>query len=161
MFVINIKMDYKKILLICIICATIIASIIEFGFNDKSIFTSNNIDNYDYNIDETTFVSTLKKIHENIDENIGKTIKVSGFIYTLPDFNEDFFVCGRYMVQDNETQVAGYLCNYNGDLELNENEWVEICGTIIKGDYNREVPVIKIDKVSKIVAPANTYVEDK
>ena len=30
MFVINIKMDYKKILLICIICATIIASIIEF-----------------------------------------------------------------------------------------------------------------------------------
>ena len=43
-------------------------------------------------------MSTLKKIHENIDENIGKTIKVSGFIYTLPDFNEDFFVCGRYMV---------------------------------------------------------------
>ena len=46
-------------------------------------------------------------------------------------------------------------------LELNENEWVEICGTIIKGDYNGEVPVIKIDKVIKIVAPANTYVEDK
>ena len=29
MFVLNIKMDYKKIILACIICAAIIASIIE------------------------------------------------------------------------------------------------------------------------------------
>lgn len=161
MFVINVKMDFKKILFICIICATIIASIIEFGFSDNSIFTSNSIDNYDYDINEENFVSTLKKTHENLDENIGKTIKVAGFIYTLPDFNEDFFVCGRYIAQDNSTKIAGYLCNYNGELELNENEWIEITGTIIKGDYNGQVPVIKVDKVTKIVAPANMYVEEK
>lgn len=160
MFVINVKMDYKKILFICIICATIIASIIEFGFNDGSIFTSNNIDNYDYDITEENFVSTLKKTHENLDENIGKTIKVSGFVYTLPDFNSDFFVCGRYIAQDDATKIAGYLCNYTSEMKLNENEWVEVTGTIIKGDYNGQVPVIKVDKVTKIVAPANMYVEE-
>ncbi|MBO5476489.1 MAG: hypothetical protein J6A15_01890 [Clostridia bacterium] len=161
MFVINLKMDYKKILFFCIICATIIASIIEFGFNDTSIFTNASIDDFYYNVTEDNFVSSLKLIHENIDENIGRTIKVSGFVYTLPDFKEDFFVCGRYLETEDSTQVAGYLFNYNGDMELNENEWIEICGTIIKGDYNGSVPVIKVDQINKIVAPANTYVKEK
>ncbi len=161
MFVVNVKMDYKKILFFCIICAVVIASVIEFGIKDNSVFTNNSISNYDYEITEENFVSNLKKIHESIDENIGKTIKVTGFIYTLPDFKKDFYVCGRYLEKDNTTQVAGYMCNYNGDLKLEENEWVEICGTIIKGNYNGEIPVIKVDKVSKVIAPANTYVKEK
>lgn len=160
MFVVNIKLDYKKVLFFCIVCATIIASIIEFGFNNDSILTNNNIENYDYEITEKNFVSSLKKIYDSIDENIGKTIKVSGFIYTLPDFNENFFVCGRYLVQDNTSQVAGFLFNYDGEMDLKENEWVEICGSIIKGDYNGEVPVIKVNTIEKIIAPANTYVEE-
>lgn len=161
MFVINLKMDYKKILFVCIICATIVAAVVEFSFNDTSILTNANVDEFYYNITEDNFVSTLKLIHENIDENIGRTIKVSGFVYTLPDFNNDFYVCGRYLETDDSTQVAGYLFNYNGDMVLNENEWIEIYGTIIKGDYNGNVPVIKVDKINKIVAPANTYVKEK
>lgn len=161
MFVINLKMDYKKILFFCIICATLVAAIVEFSFNDESILTNANVDEFYYNINEENFVTTLKLIHENIDENIGRTIKVSGFVYTLPDFNNDFFVCGRYLETDKDTQVAGYLFNYTGELELNENEWIEIYGTIIKGEYNGNVPVIKVDKIEKIVAPANTYVKEK
>ncbi len=161
MFVINFKINFKKMILICIICAALIASIVEFCFNDTTIFANANAEDFYYNISDDNFISTLKMIHENIDENIGRTIKVSGFVYTLADFNKDFFVCGRYMSSDETTQVAGYLCNYVGDLELNENEWVEIYGSIIKGDYNGEVPVIKVDRINKIIAPANTYVEEK
>ncbi len=160
MFVINIKMNYKKTLFLCAILAIVIASIIEFGFNDNAIFTSNNIEKFDYDISDENFLSSLKKIHESVDENIGKSIKVSGFVYTLPDFKKDFFVCGRYLVQDNSTQVAGYLFNYNGSMQLQENEWIEITGTIIKGDYNGKVPVIKVDKIEKIIAPANTYIKE-
>ena len=160
MFVINIKMNYKKTLFLCAILAIVIASIIEFGFNDNAIFTSNNIEKFDYDISDEDFLSSLKKIHESVDENIGKSIKVSGFVYTLPDFKKDFFVCGRYLVQDNSTQVAGYLFNYNGSMQLQENEWIEITGTIIKGDYNGKVPVIKVDKIEKIIAPANTYIKE-
>ncbi len=159
MFVLNIKMDYKKILLFCILCAIIFSCIIEFGIKDKSIQTNSSADNINYNISDENFLSTLSKLHENIDENIGKSIKVSGFVYTLPDFNKDFFICGRYTVNDNETKVAGYMCNYTSELELVENEWIEIEGTIIKGNYNGDIPVIKVDKITKIIAPANTYVE--
>lgn len=161
MFVLNIKMDYKKILLACIICALIIASIVEFGVKDSFVLTSSSIDNYDYDITDDTFIKNIEKIHNNIDENIGKTIKVSGFVYTMPDFKEGFFICGRYIEMNNETQVAGYLCNYVGETKVVENEWIEITGSIIKGDYNGEIPVIKINTITKIPAPANTYINNK
>lgn len=159
MFVLNIKMDYKKILLFCIACAIVLSCIIEFGIKDKYIQTNSTANNIDYNISDENFLSTLEKLHGNIDENIGKTVKVSGFVYKLADLNKDFFICGRYTVNENETKVAGYMCNYTSELELIENEWIEIEGTIIKGNYNGNIPVIKVDKVTKIIAPANTYVE--
>ena len=161
MFVLNIKMDYKKIILACIICAAIIASIFEFGIKDNFVLTSSSIDTYDYEIDDDNFISNIEKIHNNLDENIGKTIKVMGFVYTMPDFKEGFFVCGRHIEIDNQTQVAGYLCNYVGDMSLVENEWIEITGSIIKGDYNGEIPVIKVNSITKIPAPANTFIKSK
>jgi putative membrane protein len=147
--------------LACIICALIITSIVEFSVNDKFILTSSSIDNYDYDINDDNFLNNIEKIHNNIDENIGKTIKVSGFVYTMPDFNENFFICGRYIELDNETQVAGYLCNYVGKTTLEENEWIEVTGSIIKGDYDGEIPVIKVNTITKIPAPANMYISNE
>lgn len=161
MFVINIKMNYKKILIICAVCALILASIIEFGVKDNFVLTSSKIDNFDYNITDENFISEVKKIHNNIDENIGKTIKVSGFVYTMPDFKDGFFICGRYIEMDNTTQVAGYLCSYTGEATIQENEWIEVTGNIIKGDYNGEIPVINVNTITKIPAPANMYVKEK
>lgn len=158
MFVLNIKMDYKKILLFCLICGGIIAYIVEFGLNNNIVKTGSNA-SIDYEITDENFVSTLKMIHENIDENVGKTIKVTGFVYTLPDFNKNFYVCGRYLEDENTTKVAGYLFKYDGDLTLTENEWIEITGKIINGEYNGKVPVIEVEKIEKVTAPANTYVK--
>ena len=62
MFVLNIKMDYKKILIICAICALIIASIVEFGVKDTFILTSSSIDNFDYEITN----DTLEKLKEDV-----------------------------------------------------------------------------------------------
>ena len=41
---------------------------------------------------------------------------------------------------------------------LKDSEWVELTGVIIKGEYKELMPVLKIDSVKKITAPANTYV---
>ncbi len=136
MFILNIKLNYKKILLLCLICASIIAAIVEFGINDNVTQTSSKIEKYDYEITDENFIDNIKKLHENIDENINKTIKISGFVYTLADFNKDFFICGRYYATNIETQVAGIMCNYDGKMTLTENEWIEVTGTIIKGEYN-------------------------
>ena len=161
MFVLNIRMDYKKIIIICVICAVLLARMIELFSKREYIEVNADIENFDYTITEENFVSTLSYLHENIDKNIGKKIKVSGFVYTLPDFNDDFFICGRYTVDENETKVAGYMCNFDKSISLEENEWIEIEGNIIKGNYNGEIPVIKVDKITKIIAPANMYVSRK
>ena len=68
------------------------------------------------------------------------------------------FICGRYIADGNETKIAGFVCMYEGQMTFEENEWIEITGTIIKGDYNGQIPVINVETVTKIPAPANMYI---
>lgn len=159
MFVVNFKLDFKKVFFACILIAAIIATIIEFGSGNDSISTSKKDENYDYILTEENFTSTLKTIHENIDQNLGKTIKISGFVFKMPDFKDGYFVCGRNTVIDNENNVAGFLCNYAESSKLVDNEWIEITGVIIKGEYNGVMPIIKVGNITKITAPANTFVK--
>lgn len=161
MYVLNIKMNYIKLFCFFFAVALVFVGIIEFFSNDKLVLTNSNIENYDYNVTDDNFISTLEKIHNSIDENIGKTIKVQGFYYTLADFDKNFFICGRYLVDENVTKVAGFMSLYDGMMSLEENEWVEITGTIIKGNYNGDIPVIKVNTVTKIPAPANMFIEQK
>lgn len=161
MFILNFKLDYKKILLMCFIIALLIVTIIEFGGNKTTNVASKNLNKYDYEFTDENYMNFLKEIHTNIDSNIGKTVKISGFIFKMPDFKEDYFVCGRNTISNNEDTVAGFLCEYKDSKKLIENEWVEITGVIIKGEYNETMPVIKVGNIKKITAPANTFVENK
>ena len=159
MFVVNFKLDFKKIFFACIAIAAIIATLIEFGSNNLSISTSKNQENYDYILTEENYTEILKQVHENIDENLGKTVKMSGFIFKMPDFKDGYFVCGRNTVIDNENQVAGFLCNHAQSSKFVDNEWIEITGTFVKGFYSCDMPVIKVETCTKISAPANSFVD--
>lgn len=162
MFVINFKLNIKKIFIILLIIAAIIAIVIEFGFGSgASLMTAKNIDKYDYILDETNFTATLKTIHENIDANVDKTVKLVGYVFRMPDFKEDYFVCGRNTIVNGEDNIAGFLCQSKEAKKLLDNEWVEITGVIIKGSYNGDMPVIKVGSIKKVTAPANTFVETK
>lgn len=155
MFVCNMKLNVKKIL---IISAVIIVTIALF-FELTSMFKNNLSTSFDYALDENNFTETLKNVHDNIDENIGKSIKLSGFVFRLPDFRSNYFVCGRNMLLDDEEKVVGFLCTYNQNIELLDGEWIEITGTIIKGYYTTDMPVIEIESINKITAPTNTFVK--
>lgn len=155
MFVCNLKLNMKKIF---IVCAIIIIAIALF-FEISNMINSKNDNNFDYVLNEENFTQILKTIHDNIDANVGKTIKLSGFVFRLPDFRANYFVCGRNMLLDNDEKVVGFLCTYNGDLELADSEWVEISGTIVKGYYTADMPVIEISNINKITAPTNTFVK--
>lgn len=154
MFIFNVKLNPKKILITCIIIAIVIVLLVEC-LSAVKMFKKNN---FDYTLTEENFTNYLKSIHDNIPENIGKSIKLSGFVFTLPDFKENNFVCGRNMILNNEEKVVGFLCEYDKTHELLENEWVEITGTIIHGYYMTDMPVIKVETITKIPAPTNTYV---
>ena len=95
---------------------------------------------------------------DNIDENINKTVKITGFVFRMPDFKETYFVCGRYTISNSEDMVAGILCDFESASKLLDNEWIEITGIISKCDYNGQMPVIKVGSVQKVEAPTNTFV---
>jgi len=158
MFVCNVKVNIKKIIILLGIIAVAIAIGLElglFGGNNKNVDIYNE---FDFVITEANFTNMLKKIHENIDENIGKTISISGFVFTMPDFKDNYFVCGRNMILSGNEKVVGFLCNYDKAHELLEAEWIEVTGIIEKGFYQTDMPVIKVKTLKKITAPENTFV---
>ena len=98
MYICNLKIDLKKILIICLVIALAITLIIELS----NMVKNNNTVSYDYTLNEQNFTEVLKTVHNDIDGNIGKTVKLSGYIFTLPDFKETNFVCGRDMLLDGD-----------------------------------------------------------
>ncbi len=157
MFIVNFKLDLKKVVVISIFIAIIVATIVEFSSTPYTSVNSS-IEAYDYILNDENYTSILDEVHNNIDANIGKTIKLSGFVFRMPDFKENFIVCGRNTISNNEDKVAGFLCKYDESSKLLDNEWIEITGVITKGDYNGQMPVINIGSLEKITAPANTFV---
>ena len=155
MFVFNFKFNYKKVL----ISGLIILGIVFIGFKGIDIYKEYSVNNYDYILDADNFTNYLKSIHDNIDANIGKTIKISGFVFTLDDFKNTNFVCGRNMILNNEEKVVGFLCEYENADNLAEGQWIELTGTIVLGYYMTDMPVIKVETIEQITAPINTYVE--
>lgn len=127
--------------------------------NNKDVDIYGKKEKYDYVINETNFANMLKTIHENIDKNVGKTVTISGFVFTMPDFKETYFVCGRNMILSGNDKVVGFLCNYDKASNLIESEWIEVTGTIKKGFYQTDMPVIEVESLKKISEPEDTYVD--
>ena len=155
MYIYNLKLNIKRILIICLIISIGIALALElFNMNRTSLKVS-----YDYELTSENFTDILKAVHDDIDGNIGKTIKLSGFVFTLPDFKDKNFVCGRDMLLGGEEKVVGFLCQYTGGVDIVDSEWIELTGEFIKGYYMGDMPVIQIKTLNKIPAPANTFVD--
>lgn len=160
MFVCNFKLNIKKVMIFVAIIAVIIAICLELGaFSKENSNVNIYNNNFDYNITESNFTNMLKDIHEHIDENVGKTVSISGFVFTMPDFKDSYFVCARNMILSGNEKVVGFLCNYDEASELLESEWVEVTGIIEKGFYQTDMPIIKVKTIKKITAPENTFVE--
>lgn len=155
MFVCNLKLNLKKILILSLVIIVAIALFLEVC----SMFKSKSSTHFDYVLDSENFTEILKTVHDNIDANVGKTIKLSGFVFRLPDFRANYFVCGRNMLLNGDEKIVGFLCTYNGDIELTDSEWIEITGTIVKGYYVSDMPVIEVTTIQKITAPSNTFVK--
>ena len=79
----------------------------------------------------------------------------------MEDFKENEFVLARDMVisSDMKTLVVGFLCDCKKAKEFQNNCWVEITGKITKGNYNGEIPVLKIENIKQIEKPkSNIFV---
>ena len=59
---------------------------------------------------------------------------------------------------DFQTVVVGFLCHYKDAIKFPDKTWVTITGTITKGTYHSEIPIIEIKDIVKIEKPSDEYV---
>ena len=73
---------------------------------------------------------------------------------------EHEFVLARDMdIGNNQTVVVGFLCSLEYAQEFENYTWINITGEITKGNFNGEIPCIKITKNKKINKPENDTVQ--
>ena len=59
---------------------------------------------------------------------------------------------------DFQTVVVGFLCESDIAYKFKDFNWVEVEGTIVKGDYHGEIPVLKITAIQEAEKPNDEYV---
>ena len=163
-FRLNGKMIFKivfAILTILIFIMFAIGVINIINSNERVTSKSEGIPQSEINtISASNYTNVLKTVHENMTPYIGKKIKFVGFVYRLYDFSNDQFVLARQMIVSPDLQavVVGFLCHLNGAEMYKDGVWVEIEGTITKGEYHGEIPVIEIEKIKETKTPNDEYV---
>ena len=166
MFVYNFKLSKTKIFKIVFTCVVFLL-IAFFVISAYRVFEAtnqeNNINSNEQlnvaNITVNNYTNVLKAVHDNLDTYLGQTIKFSGYIYRTTDFTENEFVLARDMLtQNNQTLIVGFLCEYKNAKEFEDKTWVELTGTIAKGNYHGEIPVIKVKQIDKISKPQDELV---
>jgi putative membrane protein len=139
------------------------------AIDDEEIQLDMNIDtsaDY-YSAHGEKFKDTMMILYENLDEMIDEEVELSGFVYRESDFSEERFVIARLLMSccAADAQVAGLLCEWDGDNKPQDNEWIKIMGrvesTIYYNEYTHEegeVALIKITKVEVIEPPKDQYI---
>ena len=173
MFIYNLKINSKNIVKIAFAIMSIIITIF-FIISIYKIITESfrvrdeiNKPEISY-IEPNNYTDILKEVYENIDNYVGQTICFTGYVYRNSDFDKDYFVLARDMEtsQENKTLVVGFLCNCKESEKYVDGTWVEIVGTIEKGNYHGEIPILKIKSIKEtsipeekhVPMPDNTYV---
>lgn len=166
MFVCNMKLNSKvffKIIFVILCCVILIMCGIGVYkvFFRENVKINDNINEKGINvISSSNFTNVLKTVHSNLDEYVGTRIKFTGFVYRLYDFSPEQFVLAREMIVSTDYQavVVGFLCHLNGAEKYKDGCWIEIEGTITKGDYHGEIPVIEIESIHETQIPNEEYV---
>jgi len=167
MFICNLKINTKKLwkitlviltILIVVLIGFVVFKILNSGRDDikKSKLEENNI----LEITSEEYTNFLKDCHENINSYIDKKIKIIGYVYRLPDFNTNEFVIARTMIinDTNQAVVVGMLAECFEISKYDSGTWIEVTGTIKKGNYNGEIPIVETSNIKSIKAPTDEFV---
>ena len=166
MFVYNLNINKNNIFRIIIVSILIFSILIlcismynlykrtSFIVTD-SIITSNVIE-----ITPENYTQTLVDVYSNLNSYVGKSFNFTGYVYRLTDFKDSQFVLARDMLinSDSQSVVVGFLCNYKDTNKLKDKQWVNITGTVVKGYYHNEIPVIDITNLEECKKPDAPYV---
>ena len=168
MFVFNIKINknflFKTFVLILILLALTVLcfSIFKIFSSANSTVTVNDTVTVPEiaNITSENYTNILKAVYDNLDTYIGQNISFCGYVYRVYDFENNQFVLARDMSvsSTSENLVVGFLCEYSEASNFQNGTWVQITGTIKKGHYHGEIPVIDVTSIEPADAPESPIV---
>lgn len=156
MKIINFKLSISKIIII--VCILIIIALLTFAIirfcnlvsadSDVIIMTNEN------------YTTILKNVHDNLKDYTGKKIKMNGYVFRVNDFQGTQLVVARDMIisYPDDARIVGFLCEYDLASEYQNNIWIEVTGTITRGNYYGEIPIVKIEEIKRITTPNEIFV---
>lgn len=129
----------------------------EYSSLQKKLETTNHI-----KMNDEFYVPIINILSEDLSNMIGKTITTKGFVYRDQNFFQDEIVIARFSVVCCVADASVYGIMAKGNIaHLPKDQWIEVTGRIDQIKYDGStVPVIKIQKFSKIPVPENPYVYD-
>lgn len=160
MFIYNIKLNSKNIVKIAFAVISIIITIFFiisiYKIITETIRVRDEVQMPDVTyIESKNYANILKEVYDDLDTYVGQTICFTGYVYRNSDFDDDYFVLARDMQtnQENKTLIIGFLCNCKDSKKYKDGTWIEITGTIEKGNYHGEIPVLNIIAIKEIAEP--------
>lgn len=166
MFIYNFKVNGTNLFRVAIISIIIIAllilslSVYHFYYKSKFMINDGLPANSIANIESNQYTNILQQVYEDIDTYVGQSINFTGYVYKLYDLKDSEFILARDMLinSDSQSVVVGFLCSYDNAKNFKEGTWVNVTGTIVKGYYHNEIPVIDINKMEETKKPEEAFV---
>ncbi|MEI5995425.1 TIGR03943 family putative permease subunit [Candidatus Enterococcus mansonii] len=121
------------------------------------------IKNNQVKVTDENYLEVMELIYNYPSEFIGKTISYKGFAFKSPEKERtDLFVFRFGIIHCvADSGVFGLLTHMPDDQTFENNDWVELTGTIHSQYYapfKREIPVVDVVKVKQVDEPKNQYV---
>ena len=112
-------------------------------------------------MDEDIFISYYSRINENPESFAGRTIKLTGFVFKEGDFAKNELVLSRFFITHcvADASVIGFLTEFEGADQLQQDSWLEIEGVLAVGNYDGyQLPIIKVTGWDMINEPTEPYI---
>ncbi|WP_128894333.1 TIGR03943 family putative permease subunit [Longirhabdus pacifica] len=92
---------------------------------------------------------------------VGKTIKISGFVYKEDGLASNQLVLARFAITHciADASIIGFLAEFDEAENYEKDTWLEIEGTLQMTTYlDMELPVLQVEKLDTIDQPDQPYV---
>ncbi|MCP3029067.1 TIGR03943 family protein [Halobacillus sp. A5] len=119
-----------------------------------------------FTMSEDNYIGTISLLEEEVDQYIGKEIKMNGFVFREDGFPDDRLVVGRFGISCcvADGGVYGVLVQGDGQNfdQYKNDTWIEVTGTVKKVEHNDwELPMIEPTEIKTIDAPKEPYVYEE
>ncbi len=124
-------------------------TIIEETLNDdKQEYDFTNVD-FDIIDESYEYLAGYMNSKEDAFKQVGKTIRVRGFIVKNDYMGEDYFAIGKYNISccAADATFAGFISKYNNSL-VKADSWYEIEGILQKGKTKDNIDMMYIEVIN-------------